>query len=121
MSILKTIGTKLGIIAKPVETFALNELDKGIAAAKEPLRPVLLAAIGAAEAAAADQGSTFDKLAHAVEAVAPAVVSYLAKNGVKVVVANVEQFTKILIESTLADMKVTKAVTIARAFLALFK
>lgn len=101
-----------------VEEFALNELDKGIALAKTtPLGAAVSSAIHVAEA---HGGSPIEKLATAVKIVAPQVIEYAARGGVKAVEADVEQFAKQLIESTLADLKQTKAVTIARAILAIF-
>lgn len=114
------LGIKLPFGKKTVaavEEFALNELDKAIASAKRTtLGNAVASAIHVAEQ---NGGSSEAKLASAVKAVAPAVIAYVAKGGVKAVVADVEQFAILLIESTLADLKQTKAVTIGRAILSI--
>lgn len=117
---MKFLGIKLPFGKKTVaavEEFALNELDKAIAAAK---RTTLGGAVASAiHVAEQNGGSSGAKLASAIAAVTPAVIAYVAKGGVKAVEADVEQFAKQLIESTLADLKQTKAVTIGRAILSI--
>jgi len=100
-----------------VEQFALNELDKAIAAAKKTtIGGAVASAIHVSEQ---NGGTSAKKLADAVAAVKPAIIDYLKRGGVKALEADAEQFAKQLIESTLADLKQTKAVTIGRAILSI--
>lgn len=102
-----------------VEEFALNELDKGIALAKKTT--IGAAVASAIHVAETNGGSAEEKMASALKVVKPAIVAYLKRgDAVAAVEADAEQFAKQLIESTLADLKQTKAVTIARAILAIF-
>lgn len=102
-----------------VEEFALNELDKAIAAAKKtPIGNAVASAIHVAEQ---NGGSSAAKLASAVAAVKPAIVDYLRRGGIKAAEADAEQFAKQLIESVLADLKQTKALTIGRAILSILE
>lgn len=104
-------------VVQSVEQFALNELDKGIQAAK---KTSVGAAVASAVMAAEQSGKgPVEKAAQVLAIVAPEVEKYLLQGGAKAATADVEQFAKMLIESTLADIKQTQAVLIARAFLSI--
>ena len=100
-----------------IKGFALGELDKAVAAAKQT-------EIGGAAAhaiALVEQPglSGAQKMEKAIEIVAPVVIDYVAKGGLAAVIADAEQFARAVIESTLADAKQTKALQIAQVVLRL--
>ena len=100
-----------------VEAFAVNEFDKAVTAAKST--EIGTAALSAVHAVMDKTMTGEEKMLHAIGAVAPVVVDYVAKGGLPAVVADAEQFARAVIESTLADVKHTKAVSIAQAILKL--
>ena len=100
-----------------VETFAVNEFDKALAAAKQT--EIGTAALKAVHAAEDTTLTGPQKLEQAVAAVAPVVVDYVAKGGLSAVISDAETFARSLVESTLADVKQTKVVGIAQAILKL--
>ena len=102
-----------------VEHFAESEFDKGIAAAKTT--EIGAAAIAAVKTVEDPALSGAEKMAKAVAIVAPVVLSYAAKGGFGGVLADAESFARSLLESTLADVRQTKALGIAQAVLAVAK
>lgn len=110
----KLVGTSA---AKSVETFALNELDKAVVAAKQT--EIGAAAVKAIKTVEAPGKPGPQKLGEAIMIVAPVVVDYIAKGGFSAVISDAEAFARSVIESTLADTKQTKALSIGQAILKL--
>lgn len=114
-SVLKSIFSSSA--AKSIEAFAFNELDKAIVAAKQTeIGAAALKAIAIVETPGA---TALQKIEGAIAIVAPVVVDYIGRGGFPAVIADAEAFARAVIESTLADTKQTKAVSIGKAILKL--
>jgi len=100
-----------------VKQFATNEFDQAVAAAKST--EIGKAAAAAVQAVEQPGATGEQKMVGAIAAVAPVVLSYAAKGGFAGVVADAEQFARAVIETTLADLKQTKALSIAAVILKL--
>ena len=102
-----------------VETFAISEVQKAVAAAKQT-------DLGAAVTAAINDATTTvlpvaQRLEKVVADIAPQVVRYVSGGGVTAVIADVESFARELVQSVFNDAKSTKAVTVAQAILSMLR
>ena len=101
--------------ADTAEHVALSEAQKAVAVLKTT--PVGTAAVDAINAMAATDKTGPEKLEGAVAAVAPAVLDYVQKGGIKAVLADVESVGRELVQSTFDDIKSASAGSIASAVL----
>jgi len=100
-----------------VVEFATNEFDHAVAAAKQTI--IGKTALSAIQVAEQPGLSGAQKMVEAIGVVAPVVLEYVAKGGFSGVITDVEEFARSVIESTLADVKATKAASIASIILKL--
>ena len=102
-------------LGSAAEHVALSEAQKAVAVLKTT--PVGVAAVDAVNSMAATDKTGPEKLEGAVAAVAPAVLDYVQKGGVKAVLADVESVGRELVQSTFDDIKSASAGSIASAVL----
>lgn len=100
-----------------VVDFAANEFDHAVAAAKQTI--IGKTAVSAIQIAEQPGLSGAQKMVEAIGVVAPVVLEYVAKGGFSGVITDAEEFARSVIESTLADVKATKAASIAATILKL--
>ncbi|HEX8418964.1 MAG TPA: hypothetical protein VF638_03015 [Sphingomonas sp.] len=118
MSIFKTIGRLLGINKKPVTDYALSEAQKAVAALKQTTVGQAVAANIKTIESTSMTGS--EKFAKVVADTAPLIVDLANGAGRKVILKDVEDIARQLVQDVFNDVMSKNAGGVARLILSLF-